>query len=749
MLFRQTGQANNVCFRQGANLVLKMDSASHTAPGRLATILLLVVPVVLLHFFVVPGLYDPGLHAKYFFLTIYLVVLGAFAFFGRGKNVEPAAAINLPGLPIWWIGLALPGVLSFSLLWANTSLEGLPTVARWWEVFGLMSLLVTVFAGSGKVQFQRWLPRLATVFVLVAAWWALVELVWVVRGQGYSHGSTYWVLASFAHRNLLSHAVLLAMPLALLVFLRDRGVWCWLAGLALGLGAAVTLLLLVRTSWLAMALAGLALGLCWWPVRSRLAPEPRRIAGRRLARMVGIVVVVSTCGLIAYRPALSEKKLFQKHLAGFAGGSYGSQGERILYWKRSLELAREKPFAGHGAGSWKIEAPGYWIGYSNKAVGKAQKYVVRAHNDYLQLWNEGGIFALLAFLLFGGMLGGKALRQMRKSDGNTIDPSPTRLRSDHPPPPLDLTSLNALCYALGLLIYGVISGFSFPMERASSYVWLALYAAAILLNGSLPQRTPGRPRNELLRALLPMVLAVLLAVLGGLWIKADLQTRKALRAFETGKNTEAICLLDDHLLWFTPLDPASTPLAWHRGMARLEMKDAAGATWDFEMAFRNNPRHPHVLNNLAALLTQQGEFDRPREMLRVAVLVAPGLDDARLNLAGLEYNAGRMDSAWYHMGRIPFTCPDYKYLPLRSAILSAMAQKSALRYVNTPLEPVVNAFARNEKLQTRLHKGAIRLKRSFDEQVLIAALYVLHKHQKAINFAEAKDLFLRLYRKEP
>ena len=53
-----------------------MDSGSSTALARLPTILLLMLPVIFLHYFVIADLYDPDLHPKYFFLVIYLVLLG-------------------------------------------------------------------------------------------------------------------------------------------------------------------------------------------------------------------------------------------------------------------------------------------------------------------------------------------------------------------------------------------------------------------------------------------------------------------------------------------------------------------------------------------------------------------------------------------------------------------------------------------------------------------------------------------------
>lgn len=67
----------------------------------------------------------------------------------------------------------------------------------------------------------------------------------------------------------------------------------------------------------------------------------------------------------------------------------GDQG-RYAMWKAAFQMIRENPFLGHGLGTYLKHLPSY----------APQLGPMYAHNSYLQLWAEVGIFSLLSFLSF-------------------------------------------------------------------------------------------------------------------------------------------------------------------------------------------------------------------------------------------------------------------------------------------------------------------------------------------------------------
>lgn len=88
---------------------------------------------------------------------------------------------------------------------------------------------------------------------------------------------------------------------------------------------------------------------------------------------------------------------------------------RVIYWEESIEMIKEKPFLGQGTGSWRKEEgrirekmglPEYRKTPSNLKINLSEStlnvnYRIipgHAHNEYLQIFAENGIFAFILFL---------------------------------------------------------------------------------------------------------------------------------------------------------------------------------------------------------------------------------------------------------------------------------------------------------------------------------------------------------------
>lgn len=68
----------------------------------------------------------------------------------------------------------------------------------------------------------------------------------------------------------------------------------------------------------------------------------------------------------------------------------GGDTDRLVVWRSTLEMIRENPFLGKGVGTF--------MSYCQKYAPTV--YVRYAHNCYLQIWAETGVFSLLAFISF-------------------------------------------------------------------------------------------------------------------------------------------------------------------------------------------------------------------------------------------------------------------------------------------------------------------------------------------------------------
>ncbi|TAN75455.1 MAG: hypothetical protein EPN14_08445, partial [Gallionella sp.] len=88
--------------------------------------------------------------------------------------------------------------------------------------------------------------------------------------------------------------------------------------------------------------------------------------------------------------------------------SQASESPRFLMWQSTIRMWLDAPWLGSGLGSWNYIYPMYRI---PDETGTSGYY---AHNDYLQLLQEGGIFTLLIFFGVLGWLGADSIKALAK-----------------------------------------------------------------------------------------------------------------------------------------------------------------------------------------------------------------------------------------------------------------------------------------------------------------------------------------------
>lgn len=98
---------------------------------------------------------------------------------------------------------------------------------------------------------------------------------------------------------------------------------------------------------------------------------------KTLACCIGISVLIFLC-------SSSLRERFQYIFQA------GGDAQRFAIWKGALRMIQENPFLGKGLGTFMGHLPDYAL-YAGAAY---------AHNCYLQIWAETGIFSLVSFLIF-------------------------------------------------------------------------------------------------------------------------------------------------------------------------------------------------------------------------------------------------------------------------------------------------------------------------------------------------------------
>jgi len=122
-------------------------------------------------------------------------------------------------------------------------------------------------------------------------------------------------------------------------------------------------------------------------------------------------------------------------------------------------MIQDKPIIGVGAGNWKVEAWDYGLYKDNIGESFAQ----RPHNDFLWICSEGGIVAMISYLLLFLIILRESYLRYNNSEGK-----------------------ERLLYSLLFSVtvgYAIISFFDFPMERVPHNILFMIIAAVVLSKG--------------------------------------------------------------------------------------------------------------------------------------------------------------------------------------------------------------------------------------------------------------------------
>ncbi|WP_165919205.1 O-antigen ligase family protein [Sulfuritortus calidifontis] len=282
---------------------------------------------------------------------------------------------------------------------------------------------------------------------------------------------------------------------------------------------------------------------------------------------------------------------------------------RLMLWKATFDLILNAPWHGIGLGGFRSAYPLTRMPEENLTAG------IWSHNDYLQLWLEGGIITLLFVLVFFGVFAWLAFDALRRrADAAAIE------------------QLGLACGALALFIH---AGVNFILYFAFVNVFLGLYLArALQLRGSTPDKGWVLPVRPIVAqtAVLALAFAGLLNLAGHLGMQLFLggsqYGMQAIRALGHEPNTYEIA---HRLARLLPDAPAPRYVmakqmenvlnAGGTGKAEMDREAFELATEHYEAARRLAPCHVSFGIAEADFLRRHARHGAPGQAQRLAIEV--------------------------------------------------------------------------------------------------------------------------------
>ena len=295
---------------------------------------------------------------------------------------------------------------------------------------------------------------------------------------------------------------------------------------------------------------------------------------------------------------------------------------RLALSANTLEIFKDHPLLGVGKGNWKITYPLYAT-RGIKDIGFAAELQPReAHNDYVQLLSETGLFGFLLFLWMLVLIGSRVWNSIPgKGDSRSL-----------------LLILTLLFSVVALLMDAWLD-FPFELPVSTGFFWLFAGLLWVSCEKNSPSDTASSsadsgltPRRGTLAVGLICVLSILFTAMHVSFLRAEFYgSRGTLWFYESREGPWQPAEKD--LKTAAYLNPTTHRYLYTLGLLYIWLGKYEEA---IEANLRALKRHPFYINgytNLGVAYASAGKITEAEQAWKRALEIWPDHNDARNNLA--------------------------------------------------------------------------------------------------------------------
>lgn len=400
------------------------------------------------------------------------------------------------------------------------------------------------------------------------------------------------ISSTLGNANFLGGYLILLIPVSLaLFFIVGKNLY----RLIYGLNTIILLTALFFTqtlnAWLGLALGGCMFGILFLVY----VPKYRKLVLITALVMTAVVSVL----VFSFKPEEAIGKLAK--IGQFK--TFAEKG-RWLMWKSALEMIKEKPVAGFGAGTFRTQFTKYEAKLLKTEEFKGYPHLITkdAHNDYLQIGSELGISGLLLFLLFISSVVFGAMRGLLKEEKD-----------------IKIISIGLLSALLSFMVHMF---FNFPLKIAPSAVLFFVFLGLLASIYGVQEAKLGR---KYIRAVIfsSCVLLFLIAVPHQLLIfYSNFKLGRAIE-LEAKKNFSEAMINARAALVCGDLAGNTVDLRTHfyLGQIQYRLLNYKAAEEEFEKEVAQNPYYPDARYNLALIQEINENYKEAYENYEMALKI--------------------------------------------------------------------------------------------------------------------------------
>jgi len=372
---------------------------------------------------------------------------------------------------------------------------------------------------------------------------------------------------------------------------------------------------------------------------------------------------------------------------------------RLLMWKTTLEMIRDRPIFGSGIGTFKMNYLNYQAEFlkNNPYYIKYSVKAGEAHNEYLQMWAEIGIIGLGIFIGIILMFYSLILDYLKKNDS-------------------DKDKIIVFGLVLGITCFLIHCLFTFPLHvPALGVTFFALLGLTVIYARkiNLPKTdSDNRPKEFKLKnkgikiALTILVLVFMIWAINLLAVRpyiAEIQYFNGMRHNVDGNYREALSYFEQA----ASLYPYNGRILHALGTTYYNL----GILNKAEEVLQRTTRYridANTFYNLGLVYSQAGLFSKAEEKFKYAVYLMPKFTKVYYDLGYLYFTQGKYDDTIEQWNKILEIEPNFsnKYIVMNN--LGIVYQKKempdeALEYFVQALQLVPEGSPVIEEIEEEIY----------------------------------------------
>lgn len=569
---------------------------------------------------------DAGLAPRLGWLALVTLVGVGVLFTKKTKHFPFLITIAAIAVFVFWHFAGYGNALSKTEFWATFSRNGL---------FLAYLVLTYQLLRNGLLRFSA-LVQAGVLFGAISALSLVPDMLSYFGGKR-GFDSVYSITGLFAHKNFATSALLMAVPFMYLATRQANKFFKYVALGALALAMLEIALLRTRGVWLGF-FGGVGATVFLQLLSKQKEGKQLKLIGAGTAALALVAIAFFTLGDSA------EKVL-----------NRGNIDTRFFYWNSSVEMAKEHPLTGVGAGNWKINFPKYGLQGTNQSVMEGETNIVRPHNDMLWVLSEMGLPAWVALAVFQLLLLFICIKLLNHFDGEKRN--------------------YAMATIFALVAFAVYGLGEFPIERPVAVGLLVLLAAEAFRLAEEEHIT----KKELF-FVKPVALNIAILALAGFGlfiagkrISGERNAAKAVDAYMKRNPANMLRYGQAAQNGYFEIDIYNTPMRYFTGLGQLASQKIAPAEADFKEALEISPYHINTIKQLGDTYKMQGKFDLALAEYNRAIAISPQFYMAALGKAEVYFRQKNITKAVGALNLVSHKVIYPKYKQLGTSILQAFA----------------------------------------------------------------------------